>query len=94
SFDQWFKFSVPLTSHFEATRELFWDGPRQLNRGQMARSTPELAPPSPSFRITPAGGLFTPTHDLAFNRPNTQRIFNGIRFRTWSPPEPKPIPCH
>ncbi|GBN00189.1 hypothetical protein AVEN_157429-1 [Araneus ventricosus] len=35
---------VMLTSRFEATRELFWDGPRNFNHGQMKRTTPDLAP--------------------------------------------------
>ncbi|GBM21467.1 hypothetical protein AVEN_161074-1 [Araneus ventricosus] len=36
---------VILTSSFEATRGLFCDGPRNFNRGQMTRTTPELESP-------------------------------------------------
>ncbi|GBM34710.1 hypothetical protein AVEN_191857-1 [Araneus ventricosus] len=45
----------------------------------MTRTTPELAPPSPNFRATPAGGRLATTYDLACNRPHTRRIFSGIR---------------
>ncbi|GBO15086.1 hypothetical protein AVEN_237407-1 [Araneus ventricosus] len=31
-----------------------------LNCGQMTRTTPDLAPPSPNFRTTPAGGRLAP----------------------------------
>ncbi|GBM47301.1 hypothetical protein AVEN_172244-1 [Araneus ventricosus] len=37
-----------------------------LDRSQMTRTTPELAPPSPTFRTTPAGGqerATGPIHD-------------------------------
>ncbi|GBM25343.1 hypothetical protein AVEN_232473-1 [Araneus ventricosus] len=82
---------VILTSRFEATRGLFWDGPRNFEPGQMTRATPELAPPSPNFHATPTGGRLATTYDLACNRP---RIFSGIGFRTWNPPAPKPRPYH
>ncbi|GBM50087.1 hypothetical protein AVEN_223298-1 [Araneus ventricosus] len=52
----------------------------------MTRTTPELAPPSPNFRATPAGGRLATTYDLACNRPHTRRIFSGIGFRTCDPP--------
>ncbi|GBM76900.1 hypothetical protein AVEN_153129-1 [Araneus ventricosus] len=51
----------------------------------MTRTTPELAPPSPNFRATPAGGRLATTYDLACNRPHTRRIFSGIGFRTCDP---------
>ncbi|GBN10887.1 hypothetical protein AVEN_251427-1 [Araneus ventricosus] len=38
---------VILTSRFGTTRGLFWDGLVILDRSQMTRTTPELAPPSP-----------------------------------------------
>ncbi|GBN65482.1 hypothetical protein AVEN_58697-1, partial [Araneus ventricosus] len=44
----------------------------------MTRTTPELAPPSPSFRPTPAGRRLATTYDLACNRPHTRRIFTVI----------------
>ncbi|GBO13804.1 hypothetical protein AVEN_189792-1 [Araneus ventricosus] len=55
----------------------------------MTRTTPELAPPSPNFRATPAGGRLATTYDLACNRPHTRRIFSGIGFRTCDPPVPR-----
>ncbi|GBM80724.1 hypothetical protein AVEN_115841-1 [Araneus ventricosus] len=36
----------------------------------MTRTTPELAPTSPSFHTTPAGGQWDTTHDLACNGPH------------------------
>ncbi|GBM81937.1 hypothetical protein AVEN_114112-1 [Araneus ventricosus] len=36
-----------------------------LNRDQMARMTPELAPPSPNFHTMPQGGRLT--HDFKIN---------------------------
>ncbi|GBM58500.1 hypothetical protein AVEN_212753-1 [Araneus ventricosus] len=51
-----------LTSRFEATRGLFWKDLVILNRGQMTRTTPELAPASRSFRATPARGRLA--HDV------------------------------
>ncbi|GBM19737.1 hypothetical protein AVEN_888-1 [Araneus ventricosus] len=92
--DNKFQFSlVILTSRFEATRGLFWDGPRNLNRGQMTRATPELEPPSPNFHTTPTGGHLATTYDLTC-RAHTRRIFSGIGFRTRSPPAPQPRPYH
>ncbi|GBL74589.1 hypothetical protein AVEN_235500-1 [Araneus ventricosus] len=41
-----------LTSRFEATRELFWDGPRNFE----SRSDDENDTLSPNFRTTPARG--------------------------------------
>ncbi|GBN64814.1 hypothetical protein AVEN_254533-1 [Araneus ventricosus] len=57
-----------------------------LNRGQMTRTTPELA--LPNFLATPTGGRLATTYDLACNRPHTRRIFSGIGFRTCGPPVP------
>ncbi|GBM95671.1 hypothetical protein AVEN_27283-1 [Araneus ventricosus] len=49
-----------LTSHFEATRGPFWDGPRNFEqRSDDARTTPELACPSPNFPTTPTGRRLT-----------------------------------
>ncbi|GBN09613.1 hypothetical protein AVEN_44887-1 [Araneus ventricosus] len=41
-----------------------------LNRGQMTRVTPELAPASPNFRNTPAGRHFT---HVRFNVPQAHK---------------------
>ncbi|GBN14158.1 hypothetical protein AVEN_137125-1 [Araneus ventricosus] len=65
---------VILTSRFEATRGLFWDGPRNDEDGA----------PSPRFHATPTGGHLSTTYDLMHNRPHTRRIFSGIGFRTWN----------
>ncbi|GBN85282.1 hypothetical protein AVEN_211006-1 [Araneus ventricosus] len=51
----------------------------------MTRTTPELAPPSPNFHATPAGGRLTTTYDLACNRPHTRRIFSGIGMAVRTP---------
>ncbi|GBM46773.1 hypothetical protein AVEN_6054-1 [Araneus ventricosus] len=59
-----------------------------LNRGQMTRTTPVMASPSPNFRATPMGGHLATTYDLTCNRPHTRRIFSGIGFRTCDPPVP------
>ncbi|GBN10042.1 hypothetical protein AVEN_113208-1 [Araneus ventricosus] len=55
-----------------------------LNRCQMTRTTPDLAPPPPNFRAT--------TYDLACNRPHTRRIFSGIGSRTCEPAVPRTRP--
>ncbi|GBO37013.1 hypothetical protein AVEN_240801-1 [Araneus ventricosus] len=65
-----------------------------LNLGQMTRTTPGLAPPSPNFHATPAGGRLATTYDLACSRPHARRICGGIGSRAWGPPAPKPRPYH
>ncbi|GBM16321.1 hypothetical protein AVEN_194059-1 [Araneus ventricosus] len=65
-----------------------------LNHGQMTRTTPELAHPSPNFHATLTGGHLATTYDLACSRPHKRRIFGGIGFQAWSPPAPRPIPYH
>ncbi|GBM08527.1 hypothetical protein AVEN_69752-1 [Araneus ventricosus] len=85
---------VILTSRFEATRGSFGTDLVIFNLGQITRTTPELAHPSPNFHAIPAGGRLTTTYDLACNGPHTRRIFSGIGSRGWSPPAPKPRPYH
>ncbi|GBO02126.1 hypothetical protein AVEN_154094-1 [Araneus ventricosus] len=85
---------VILRSRFEQHEGYFGTNLVILNLGQMTRTTPELAPPSPNFHATPTGGRLTTTYDLTCNRPHTRRIFSGIGFRTWNPPPPKPRPYH
>ncbi|GBM82808.1 hypothetical protein AVEN_20252-1, partial [Araneus ventricosus] len=46
--------SVILTSHFEATRALFWDGPRNFEPQSDDKDDTRDHTPSPNFRITPA----------------------------------------
>ncbi|GBM91568.1 hypothetical protein AVEN_84476-1, partial [Araneus ventricosus] len=46
---------VILTSRFEATGGLFWEGPRNVEPRSDDEDTPELAgTPFPNFRTTPA----------------------------------------
>ncbi|GBL97337.1 hypothetical protein AVEN_128691-1 [Araneus ventricosus] len=52
----------------------------------MMRTTPELAPPSPNFHATPAGGRSATTYDLAGPLHGSLR---WSRSRAWSPPAPK-----
>ncbi|GBM03422.1 hypothetical protein AVEN_265462-1 [Araneus ventricosus] len=67
------KFSlVTLTSRFEATRGLFWDGTRYLNLGQMTRSTPEQAPPLHTSAPHQLEDVWPSTYDLACNGPNAR----------------------
>ncbi|GBM30296.1 hypothetical protein AVEN_52700-1 [Araneus ventricosus] len=61
----------------------------------MTRTTPELAPPSPNFRATPAGGRLATAYDLACNRPHTRESgFEPVTLRsrgrdlTTRPPRP------
>ncbi|GBL78861.1 hypothetical protein AVEN_48849-1 [Araneus ventricosus] len=57
-----------------------------LNRGQMTRTTPELAPPLQTSAPHQWEDVWLPTYDLACNTPNTRPIFSGIGFQTWNPP--------
>ncbi|GBM50432.1 hypothetical protein AVEN_53010-1 [Araneus ventricosus] len=62
-----------------------------LNRGQMTKTTPELAPaPSPNFCNIPEGRRLDSAYALTCKRPHTRRIFSGIGLRTWNPLAPKP----
>ncbi|GBL74426.1 hypothetical protein AVEN_235381-1 [Araneus ventricosus] len=92
----WFSLVI-LTSHFEATLGLFWDGPRNLNRGQMMRRIPELTQPSRNFCTPSAGGHFTQVrcnvrqahkHDRSSVEsglePGTLRL-RSPNFTTWPP---------
>ncbi|GBN98685.1 hypothetical protein AVEN_137680-1 [Araneus ventricosus] len=78
----------------EATRGLFWDGPRNFEPWSLDEDDTWVGIPSPNFHATPTGGRLTTTYDLRCNRPHTRRIFSGNAFRTWSPPAPKPRPYH
>ncbi|GBM50875.1 hypothetical protein AVEN_178144-1 [Araneus ventricosus] len=50
---------VKLTSRFEATRGLFWDGPHHFEDDQMTRTILESVSPPPKFYTTPAAGCLT-----------------------------------
>ncbi|GBM50554.1 hypothetical protein AVEN_1940-1 [Araneus ventricosus] len=80
-------FFIIFTSHSEATRRLFWDGPPTFEPW----ADDEGHPPSPNFCATPAGGHLTPA-DLMGTRP--VYIFDGIRFQTWKSLIPKRRPYH
>ncbi|GBL86707.1 hypothetical protein AVEN_170757-1, partial [Araneus ventricosus] len=51
---------VILTSRFEATRGLLWDGPPNFEQ----RSDDENDTPSPNFHATPTAGPLANTYDL------------------------------
>ncbi|GBN55509.1 hypothetical protein AVEN_119255-1 [Araneus ventricosus] len=55
----------------------------------MPRTTPELTPPSPNFRTTPAGGRLTPTYDLACSRPKYTTELQWNRVSNLEPSGPK-----
>ncbi|GBN70773.1 hypothetical protein AVEN_84384-1 [Araneus ventricosus] len=76
---------VILTSRFEATRGLFWDGPRNFEPRSDDEDDTRAGTPSTKFHATPTGGRLTTTYDLACNRPHTRRIFSGIGSRTLRP---------
>ncbi|GBO34291.1 hypothetical protein AVEN_32896-1 [Araneus ventricosus] len=84
---------VILTSSFEATRGLFWDGPRNFEPWSDDEDDTRAGTPSPNFHTTPTEGCLATTYDLVCNRPHTRQIFSGIGFRTWNPPAPKLRPC-
>ncbi|GBM15889.1 hypothetical protein AVEN_258433-1 [Araneus ventricosus] len=69
---------VILTPRFEATRELFWDGPRNFE--PLSDDDTYAVTPSPNFHATPTGGRLATTYELTCKRPHTRRIFSGIGF--------------
>ncbi|GBM82761.1 hypothetical protein AVEN_272318-1 [Araneus ventricosus] len=85
---------VILTSRFESTRGLFWDGPRNFHPRSDDEDDTRAGTPSPNFHATPTRRRLATTYDLTCNRPHTRQIFSGIGFRTWNPPAPKPRPYH
>ncbi|GBL98205.1 hypothetical protein AVEN_268289-1 [Araneus ventricosus] len=84
---------VILTSRFEATRGLSWDGPRNFEPRSDDEDDAWAGTPSPGFHATPAGGRLATAYDLACGGPHTRRIFSGIGFRTSNHPVPKTRPC-
>ncbi|GBL76517.1 hypothetical protein AVEN_48812-1 [Araneus ventricosus] len=54
-----------LTSRFEATRGLFWDGPRNFEPRSDDEDDTRAGTPSPNFHATPTGGRLATTRDLA-----------------------------
>ncbi|GFV12117.1 hypothetical protein TNCV_1796041 [Trichonephila clavipes] len=58
---------VIVTPHYKAARGLLATDLVILNHGQVTRTTPETAHPSPNFHTTPTGGR------LSLNRYHAQR---------------------
>ncbi|GBL74701.1 hypothetical protein AVEN_243583-1 [Araneus ventricosus] len=65
-----------------------------VNCGPITRTMPEAASPLQDCAPQQREDVCPPTCDLACNRPNTRRIFSGVGFRTWNPPDPMPAPYH
>ncbi|GBN10021.1 hypothetical protein AVEN_33530-1 [Araneus ventricosus] len=74
---------IIVTSRFEATRGLYWDGPRNFEPRSDDDSWADTY--TLLHRTTPTGGRLPPTHDFACNRHNKRRIFSGIACRTHGP---------
>ncbi|GBN35283.1 hypothetical protein AVEN_125580-1 [Araneus ventricosus] len=51
----------------------------------MTKTTPELATPSPSFRITPAGGRLATAYDLASTTPAGGRLATAYDLASTRP---------
>ncbi|GBO37328.1 hypothetical protein AVEN_55899-1 [Araneus ventricosus] len=73
---------------------LFWDGPRNFEPRLDDEDDTDLAPPLQTSALHQREDIWPPTYDLKCNNPNTWRIFSGIGFRSWNPPDPKSIPYH
>ncbi|GBM31246.1 hypothetical protein AVEN_223444-1 [Araneus ventricosus] len=58
---------VILTSRFEATRGLFWDGPRNFEPRSDEEGDARAGIPSPSFHATPTGGRLATTGPALWN---------------------------
>ncbi|GBN71044.1 hypothetical protein AVEN_35445-1 [Araneus ventricosus] len=84
---------VMILSSFEATRELFWDGPRNFEQrlddedGTTFSRFSHHTNTSPSIPVDykQREDVSPYTYDSACNRPVTRWIFNGIGFRIWKP---------
>ncbi|GBM13261.1 hypothetical protein AVEN_164340-1 [Araneus ventricosus] len=85
---------VILTSRFEATQGLFWDGLCNFEPRSDDEDDTRAGTPSTNFHATPIGGRLATKDDLTCNGPHTRQIFSGIGFRTWNPLAPKPRPYH
>ncbi|GBN42088.1 hypothetical protein AVEN_25751-1 [Araneus ventricosus] len=58
-----------MRSNIEATRRLFWDGPRHFEPWLDDEDDTRDGTPSPNFHTTPTGGRLGPICDFACNRP-------------------------
>ncbi|GBM80018.1 hypothetical protein AVEN_203781-1 [Araneus ventricosus] len=75
---------VILTPRFEATRGLFWDGPRHFEPRADDEDDAWAGTPRSNLPHQSMGERLATTYDLMCNRPHTRRIFSGIGFRTWN----------
>ncbi|GFW08312.1 hypothetical protein TNCV_1656271 [Trichonephila clavipes] len=66
-------------SPYSATRVLWAMDLLILNHGQVMRTTPELAPPSPNFHSISTGGRFN-SESLTRISSSTRRDFSGTRL--------------
>ncbi|GBM41944.1 hypothetical protein AVEN_142916-1 [Araneus ventricosus] len=84
---------VILTSHFEATRRQFWDGPRHFEPWSDEEDDTRAEPPSLQTS-TPQQWeeVWSSTYDSTCNNPHTLRIFSGIGSGTWNHLVLKPRP--
>ncbi|GFV49078.1 hypothetical protein TNCV_236121 [Trichonephila clavipes] len=65
-------------THTFSYSKAFGDGPRNLNRGQETRTTPELAPVSSNFHTNRR--MFEPRHIYRASVPSTRTVFSGTRL--------------
>ncbi|GBM44359.1 hypothetical protein AVEN_185662-1 [Araneus ventricosus] len=72
-----------LTSRFQATRGLFWNGPRNFEPRSHDEYDPDLAPALQASSPHRQKDVWLPTYDLG---PYARRIISRTRFRTWNPP--------
>ncbi|GBL85601.1 hypothetical protein AVEN_193072-1 [Araneus ventricosus] len=78
---------IILTSSFEATPGLFWDG-------RITRTTPELASLLQTIAPHQREDVSPPTYGLTCNRLITQRSVRGNVFQTWILLAARPTPYH
>ncbi|GFT06470.1 uncharacterized protein TNCV_3356031 [Trichonephila clavipes] len=71
--------AMPLCFERMTTRGLLTTDHVILNHGQVTRTTPELAPPSPNYHTTPTGGRLS-NERFNVHRCPTQRDFSGTRL--------------
>ncbi|GBO29218.1 hypothetical protein AVEN_121902-1 [Araneus ventricosus] len=60
-----------------------------LNKGQMTRTTPELAAPSPNFLTGLVARRLAPDVRFGVQQAHARWIFSGIGFRNWNPQDPE-----
>ncbi|GBN00848.1 hypothetical protein AVEN_89216-1 [Araneus ventricosus] len=80
---------VTLTSRFEVTRGLFWDGPRNFELLSDDEDDTSAGTSSPNFHTTPTGGRLAITFDLMFNKPTYTADLQWNRVSNLEPSGPK-----